>query len=72
MTKAKQVSGPQFCGAGEPGGSLLEGAADVVGEGFFSGVQLELYDLATDPEEKNNLAKEQKVISLLWMFVDLS
>ena len=58
--ESKQVSGPQFCG-GEPGG----GAVGVVGEGFFSGLQLELYDLATDPEETTNLVEEEEVISLL-------
>ena len=57
MPRAKQVSGPQFCGG--------EG-----GEGFFSGLQFELYDLATDPKEKTNLAEKQEVISLLRMFVD--
>ena len=39
-------------------------------DGFFSQLQLELYDLATDPTEKTNLAEEQEVISLLRMFVD--
>ena len=72
MTRAKQVSGPQFCGAGGAGGSLVERAADVVAEGFFSGLQLELYDLATDPEERTNLAEKQEVVSLFWMFVDPS
>ena len=68
------MSGPQFCGAGEPvGGSLLERAADVVGEGFFLGVELELFDLATDPEERTNLAeKQEEVIYWLWMFLDPS
>ena len=65
------MSGPQFCEE-EPGGSLLERSADVVSEGFFSGFQFELYDLATDPEETTNLAEEQEVISLLWIFVDPS
>ena len=60
------MSGPQFCGAGEPvGGSLLERAADVVGEGFFLGVELELFDLATDPEERTNLAEKQEEVIFL-------
>ena len=53
------MSGPQFCG----------GEARVH-DGFFSQLQLELYDLATDPTEKTNLAEEQEVNSLLRMFLD--
>ena len=46
-------------------------AADVVSEGFFLG--LELFDLATDPEERTSLAeKQEEVIYWLWMFLDPS
>ena len=46
-------------------------ASDVVSEGFFLG--LELFDLATDPEERTSLAeKQEEVIYWLWMFLDPS
>ena len=38
-------------------------AADVVSEGFFLG--LELFDLATDPEERTNLAEKQEEV-IFW------
>ena len=46
--------------------------ADIVSEGFFSGLQFELYDLASDPKETTNLAEEQEVsfcccCGIMWM-----
>ena len=41
----------------------LERAADVVSEGFFLG--LELFDLATDPEERTSLAEKQEEVIFL-------
>ena len=43
--------------------------ADIVSEGFFSGLQFELYNLASDPKETTNLAEEQEVITLLYLHI---
>ena len=57
------MSGPQFC-EGEAG-QVME-RADIVSEGFFAGLRLELYDLASDPMETTNMAGGQEV-TFYWM-----
>ena len=36
-----------------------------MGEGFFLGLELELFDLAIDPEERTNLAEKQEEVIYL-------
>ena len=56
------MSGPQFC----EGQTSQEGGA-VASQGFFSGLHLELYNLADDPEEKTNLIQDLEVnLCKLW------
>ena len=52
-----QVSGPQFCE-----GQTSQGVEAVVSQGFFSGLHLELYNLAEDPGETTNLIQDQQVM----------
>ena len=51
------MSGPQFC----EGQTSQEGGA-VASQGFFSGLHIELYNLAEDPEETTNLIQDQQVM----------
>ena len=45
--------------------------ADIVSEGFFAGLRLELYDLASDPMETTNMAGGQEV-TFYWMNMKMS
>ena len=55
------MSGPQFCE-----GQTSQGKGAVVNQGFFSGLHLELYNLAEDPWETTNLIQDLEVN--LWKF----
>ena len=56
------MSGPQFCE-----GQTSQGGGAVASQGFFSGLNLELYNLAEDPEEKTNLIQDLEVnLCKLW------
>ena len=56
------MSGPQFCE-----GQTSLGVGAVASQGFFSGLHIELYNLADDPEEKTNLIRDLEVnLCKLW------